>query len=129
VVRTQRLRRHLRRGREGFEQAAQVHQIEVRIDEEGDLPGDNRNRGINVLTSPAVADDSFDTLIKCGYALFTRVGSDKTLLTQQFRVPKLPSAGRDPAISMPLIGVWGQFPQYRAREARAVFRCEPGRGV
>jgi thiosulfate dehydrogenase len=73
----------------------------------------------------AVADDPFGTLVKYGHALFTDTANEIG--------PKVPNPARRFAgnnlacqnchlqggtqpYAMSLIGVWGQFPQYRARE-------------
>ena len=73
----------------------------------------------------SVAEDSFSTLVKYGYALFTNtaneIGPAVSDPTKRFAGNNLAcqnchlSGGTQP-YAMPLIGVWGQFPQYRARE-------------
>jgi thiosulfate dehydrogenase len=73
----------------------------------------------------AVADDPFGTLVKYGFALFTdtanQIGptvSDPTrrLAGNNLACQNCHLQGGTQAYAMPLIGVWGQFPQYRARE-------------
>jgi thiosulfate dehydrogenase len=73
----------------------------------------------------AIGDDAFGTLVKYGYALFTdtanEIGPTASDATRRFAGNNLTCqnchlrAGTQP-YAMPLIGVWGQFPQYRARE-------------
>jgi thiosulfate dehydrogenase len=72
-----------------------------------------------------VGDDPFGTLVKYGYALFTgtanEIGPTVSDATRRFAGNNLTcqnchlQGGTQP-YSMPLMGVWGQFPQYRARE-------------
>jgi thiosulfate dehydrogenase len=72
-----------------------------------------------------VADDPFGTLVKYGYTLFTdtanEIGPTVSDPTRRFAGNNLAcqnchlQGGTQP-YAMPLIGVWGQFPQYRARE-------------
>ena len=72
-----------------------------------------------------VADDPFGRLVKYGHALFTdtanEIGPGVSDPTSRFAGNNLAcqnchlQAGRQP-YAMPLTGVWGQFPQYRARE-------------
>ena len=73
----------------------------------------------------AVGDDAFGKLVKYGYALFTdtpnQIGpaapdpakrfSRRSLTCQNCHL----KAGTKP-YAVPLMGVWGQFPQYRGRE-------------
>lgn len=73
----------------------------------------------------AVGHDPFGTLVKYGYALFTdtanEIGPTASDATRRFAGNNLTcqnchlKAGTQP-YAMPLVGVWGQFPQYRARE-------------
>jgi thiosulfate dehydrogenase len=73
----------------------------------------------------SVADDPFGRLVKYGYALFTdtanEIGPTVSDPTRRFSGNNLAcqnchlQGGTQP-YAMPLIGVWGQFPQYRARE-------------
>jgi thiosulfate dehydrogenase len=72
-----------------------------------------------------VADDPFGTLVKYGYALFTdtanRIGPTLSDPTRRFAGNNLTCQnchlqGGTRPYAMPLMGVWGQFPQYRARE-------------
>ena len=72
-----------------------------------------------------VTDDSFGRLVKYGHALFTDTANEigpavsdparrfagNNLVCQNCHL----QAGSQP-YAMPLTGVWGQFPQYRARE-------------
>jgi thiosulfate dehydrogenase len=72
-----------------------------------------------------VADDPFGELVKYGYALFTdtanEIGPTVSDPTRRFAGNNLAcqnchlQSGSQP-YAMPLTGVWGQFPQYRARE-------------
>ena len=72
-----------------------------------------------------VADDPFGTLVKYGHALLTdtanEIGPTVSDPTRRFAGNNLAcqnchlQGGTQP-YAMPLIGVWGQFPQYRARE-------------
>jgi thiosulfate dehydrogenase len=73
----------------------------------------------------SVADDPFGKLVKYGYALFTdtanQIGPTVADPTRRFAGNNLTCQnchlqGGTQAYAMPLIGVWGQFPQYRARE-------------
>ncbi len=76
-----------------------------------------------------VADDPFGRLVKYGHALFTdtanEIGPGVSDPTSRFAGNNLAcqnchlQAGRQP-YAMPLTGVWGQFPQYRAREGAVV---------
>jgi thiosulfate dehydrogenase len=72
-----------------------------------------------------VADDPFGKLVKYGHALFTDTANE---IGPQVSDPNRRFAGNNLACqschlrggsqpyAMPLMGVWGQFPQYRARE-------------
>ncbi|MGZ5898970.1 MAG: c-type cytochrome [Reyranella sp.] len=70
-------------------------------------------------------DDQIGRLVKYGYALFTdtasEIGPGAPDVARRFSGNNLTcqnchlQAGRQP-YAMPLVGVWGQFPQYRARE-------------
>jgi len=72
-----------------------------------------------------LADDPFGKLVKYGYALFTdtanEIGPTVSDSTRRFAGNNLAcqnchlQGGTQP-YAMPLTGVWGQFPQYRARE-------------
>jgi len=71
-----------------------------------------------------VDGDQIGALVKYGYALFTdtanEIGPAAPDLARRFSGNNLTcqnchlQAGRQP-YAMPLVGVWGQFPQYRAR--------------
>jgi thiosulfate dehydrogenase len=73
----------------------------------------------------SVGDDPFGKLVKYGYALFTdtanQIGPVAADPAKRFAKSSLTcqnchlKAGAQP-YSVPLIGVWGQFPQYRGRE-------------
>jgi thiosulfate dehydrogenase len=72
-----------------------------------------------------VGDDEIGALVKYGYALFidtaNEIGPSVPDPARRFSGNNLTcqnchlQAGRQP-YAMPLVGVWGQFPQYRARE-------------
>ena len=72
-----------------------------------------------------VGDDAFGKLVKYGHALFTdtanKIGPAVSDVTKRFSGNNLAcqnchlQAGTQP-YAMPMIGVWGQFPQYRGRE-------------
>jgi thiosulfate dehydrogenase len=80
----------------------------------------------------SVRDDPFGVLVKYGYTLFTdtanQIGPTVADPARRFAGNNLAcgnchlQAGSQP-YAMPLVGVWGQFPQYRAREG-AVDRLE-----
>jgi thiosulfate dehydrogenase len=73
----------------------------------------------------SVGDDAFGKLVKYGYALFTdtpnQIGPTAPDSTKRFSRSSLTcqnchlKAGTQP-YAVPLMGVWGQFPQYRGRE-------------
>ncbi len=73
----------------------------------------------------AVRDDPFGKLVKYGYALFTdtpnQIGPAAIDPAKRFSRSSLTcqnchlKAGTQPYV-VPLMGVWGQFPQYRGRE-------------
>jgi thiosulfate dehydrogenase len=72
-----------------------------------------------------VGDDPFGKLVKYGHRLFTDtanamgpVVSDpaKRLTGNNLTCQNCHLRGGTQAYAMPLVGVWGQFPQYRARE-------------
>jgi thiosulfate dehydrogenase len=72
-----------------------------------------------------VGDDPFGKLVKYGYALFTdtanEVGPTVADLTRRFAGNNLACQnchlrGGTQPYAMPMMGVWGQFPQYRGRE-------------
>jgi len=75
----------------------------------------------------SVGDDPFGKLVKYGYALFTdtpnQIGPAAGDPAKRFSGGGLTcqschlKAGTQP-YAVPLTGVWGQFPQYRAREAQ-----------
>jgi thiosulfate dehydrogenase len=76
-----------------------------------------------------VADDSFSRLVRYGYLLFTdtanEIGPTVSDPTRRFAGNNLACEnchlhGGTQPYAMPLTGVWGQFPQYRAREGRVV---------
>jgi thiosulfate dehydrogenase len=72
-----------------------------------------------------IGDDPFGRLVKYGYTLFTdtanEIGPSTSDSTKRFTGNNLArqnchlQAGTQP-YAMPLMGIWGQFPQYRARE-------------
>src|ERR1700726_845739 len=72
-----------------------------------------------------VGDDPFGELVKYGHALFTdtanEIGPAVSDASKRFAGNNLAcqnchlQAGTQP-YAMPMIGVWGQFPQYRGRE-------------
>src|SRR5215831_10403943 len=72
-----------------------------------------------------VGEDPFGDLVKYGHALFTdtpnEIGPEVSDAAKRFAGNNLAcqnchlKAGTQP-YAMPLIGVWGQFPQYRGRE-------------
>jgi thiosulfate dehydrogenase len=72
-----------------------------------------------------VGDDPFGALVKYGHALFTNtaneIGPTVSDATRRFAGNNLTcqnchlQGGTQP-YAMPLMGIWGQFPQYRARE-------------
>jgi thiosulfate dehydrogenase len=73
----------------------------------------------------AVGDDPFGALVKYGHALFTdtanEIGPTVPDATRRFAGNNLTCQnchlkGATQPYAMPLMGVWGQFPQYRARE-------------
>jgi thiosulfate dehydrogenase len=73
----------------------------------------------------AVGDDPLGTLVKYGFALFTdtpnQIGPLAADPTKRFSRSSLTcqnchlKGGTQP-YAVPLVGVWGQFPQYRGRE-------------
>jgi thiosulfate dehydrogenase len=77
----------------------------------------------------SAGEDPFGKLVKYGYALFTdtenQIGPTVVDPTKRFTGNNLAcgnchlNGGTQP-YAMPLIGVWGQFPQYRAREGAVV---------
>jgi len=76
-----------------------------------------------------VGADPFGQLVKYGYALFTdtaaQIGPTVAETTKRFAGNNLAcgnchlNGGTQP-YAMPMIGIWGQFPQYRAREGVVV---------
>jgi thiosulfate dehydrogenase len=73
----------------------------------------------------SVGNDPFGALVKYGHALFTdtanEIGPTVSDQTRRFAGNNLACQnchlrGGTQPYAMPLIGVWGQFPQYRARE-------------
>jgi thiosulfate dehydrogenase len=83
-------------------------------------------------TAPDVASlgqDAFGELAKYGYALFTgtadEIGPAVSDVSRRFARNNLACgnchlAGGTQPYAMPLTGIWGQFPQYRAREGAVV---------
>jgi thiosulfate dehydrogenase len=77
----------------------------------------------------AAGDDPFGRLVKYGYVLFTntadQIGPTVPAAAKRFAGNNLAcgnchlNGGTQP-YAMPMIGVWGQFPQYRAREGLVV---------
>jgi thiosulfate dehydrogenase len=72
-----------------------------------------------------VPDDPFGALVKYGFALFTDTANEigptvsdpaRRLAGNNLACQNCHLQGGKQAYAMPLIGVWGQFPQYRARE-------------
>ena len=72
-----------------------------------------------------VADDPFGTLVKYGYELFTNTANKigptvsdprKRFAGNHLACQNCHLQGGGQPYAMPLMGVWGQFPQYRARE-------------
>jgi thiosulfate dehydrogenase len=72
-----------------------------------------------------VADDPFGKLVKYGYALFTNTANElgptvsdptKRFTGNNLACQNCHLRGGSQPYAMPLTGVWGQFPQYRARE-------------
>jgi thiosulfate dehydrogenase len=87
---------------------------------------------LTVWTPPDIAtvgDDPFGTLVKYGYALMTdtanQIGPTVADPAMRYAGNNLTcqschlQAGAQP-YAMPLVGVWGQFPQYRGREGQVV---------
>jgi thiosulfate dehydrogenase len=79
-----------------------------------------------------VADDPFGRLVKYGHALFTDTANEigptmsdpaKRFAGNNLTCQNCHLQGGTQPYAMPLIGVWGQFPQYRARGG-AVARLE-----
>jgi len=73
----------------------------------------------------AVEDDPFGELVKYGYALFTNTANEigptvsdpaRRFAGNNLACQNCHLQGGTRPYAMPLIGVWGQFPQYRARE-------------
>ena len=76
-----------------------------------------------------VGDDPFETLVKYGHALFAQtaneIGPMVSDRTKRFAGNNLACVnchlqGGTRPYAMPLMGAWGQFPQYRAREGMVV---------
>jgi thiosulfate dehydrogenase len=77
----------------------------------------------------AIGEDPFGRLVKYGHALFTdtanAIGPSVSDPARRFAENNLAcqnchlQAGTQP-YAMPLMGIWGQFPQYRAREGAVV---------
>jgi len=72
-----------------------------------------------------IADDPFGALVKYGYALFTdtanEIGPTVSAPAKRFAGNNLACEschlrGGSQPYAMPLMGVWGQFPRYRARK-------------
>ncbi len=94
------------------------------------LAADSTKIDLTQWTPPDIAtvgDDPFGKLVKYGYALFVdtanEIGPTAPEPAKRFAGNHLSCgnchlrAGRQP-YAMPLIGIWGQFPQYRAREGQ-----------
>jgi thiosulfate dehydrogenase len=73
----------------------------------------------------AVGDDPFGALVKYGHALFTDTANEigptvpdatRRLAGNNLTCQNCHLKGATQPYAMPLVGVWGQFPQYRARE-------------
>jgi len=73
----------------------------------------------------AVGDDPFGALVKYGYALFTDTANEigptasdaaRRLAGNNLTCQSCHLKGGTQPYAIPLMGVWGQFPQYRARE-------------
>jgi thiosulfate dehydrogenase len=76
-----------------------------------------------------IGNDPFGQLVKYGYALFTDTANQigptvpdpaKRLAGNNLTCESCHLRGGTQAYAMPLVGVWGQFPQYRAREGAVV---------
>jgi thiosulfate dehydrogenase len=76
-----------------------------------------------------VGNDPFGQLVKYGYALFTDTANQigptvpdqaKRLAGNNLACESCHLRGGTQAYAMPLLGVWGQFPRYRAREGAVV---------
>ena len=72
-----------------------------------------------------LADDPFGTMVKYGYALFTDTANEigpavadpaRRFAGNNLACQNCHLQGGTQPYAMPLVGVWGQFPQYRARE-------------
>src|SRR3974377_1478810 len=72
-----------------------------------------------------VGDDPFGKLVKYGHELFTNTANEigpavanesNPLAVNTLACQNCPLHPGTQPYAMPLIGVWGQFPQYRARE-------------
>jgi thiosulfate dehydrogenase len=77
----------------------------------------------------AIADDPFGELVKYGYALFTDTANEigptvsdpgRRFAGNNLACQNCHLRGGTQPYAMSLIGVWGQFPQYRAREGAVV---------
>jgi thiosulfate dehydrogenase len=89
---------------------------------------DSREVDLTHWTPPditSVAEDSFSTLVKYGNALFTDTANEigpavsdpaKRFAGNNLACQNCHLSGGTQPYAMPLIGVWGQFPQYRPRE-------------
>jgi thiosulfate dehydrogenase len=75
----------------------------------------------------AVGDDPFGQRVKYGYALFTDTANEigpmvadpaRRFTGNNLACQNCHLQGGAQPYAMPLVGVWGQFPQYRAREGR-----------
>ncbi len=73
----------------------------------------------------AVGDDPFGALVKYGHALFTDTANEigptvpdatRRLAGNNLTCQNCHLKGATQPYAMPLMGVWGQFPQYRGRE-------------
>ena len=89
---------------------------------------ENSNIDLTHWTPPniaAVSDDPFGRLVKYGYALFTNTANEigptvsdpaRRFAGNNLTCQNCHLQGGTQPYAMPLIGIWGQFPQYRARE-------------
>src|SRR5690242_18622086 len=98
----------------------------------GAAAGDVATVDLTRLTPPDIAtvgDDPFGKLVKYGHALVTdtanQIGPTVADPARRFSGNNLNcqschlQAGTQP-YAMPLVGIWGQFPQYRGREGDVV---------
>jgi thiosulfate dehydrogenase len=95
-------------------------------------PVENVDIDLTQWTHPdiaTVADDPFGKLVKYGYVLFTDTVSvlsptvpdqSKRFAGNNLTCQNCHLRGGSQPYAMPLTGVWGEFPQYRAREGAVV---------